>query len=262
MDANAETWRTGMKKAAWLSPGVLWVLSLAYALVEVFNFAAGQRGALRPSVLAATLATAGAVTVYPRVPCRRVIVGLCLLLSLASAGDMLLHAPGSSLVGISERFLDDFEINYYAGQSLYARGVGPYGIEAEYGLRNTSNSFPFPTYFLYWLCSGFGRCDKATTGFLFTLLNVLACAVLCALSVALARRERLKSYGNAEPALFLLFLVFFNSGAIGALLSGQTGTLASAMLLLGVYSSYRPPFVLSPHSPSCFSRRPVCHWPY
>src|SRR5258707_6891749 len=47
----------------------------------------------------------------------------------------------------------DFSVNYNAAQALYGHGTSPYTIPGAY-------SFPFPTFYLYWLASFFGPASE------------------------------------------------------------------------------------------------------
>lgn len=55
------------------------------------------------------------------------------------------------------RLPEDFETNDLAARRVYGKGLSPYGLESALGTLNFSLSFPFPTYWLMWACSAFGR---------------------------------------------------------------------------------------------------------
>src|SRR5258708_25834829 len=68
----------------------------------------------------------------------------------------------------------DFSVNYDAAQALYAHGANPYSVQAAY-------SFPFPTFYLYWLASGFGALSKPTAWIVWWIANAAiwaGCALL------------------------------------------------------------------------------------
>jgi hypothetical protein len=68
----------------------------------------------------------------------------------------------------------DFTVNYDAAQFLYAQNDDPYAVHAAY-------SFPFPTFYLYWLGSLFGRFSQSVAWIVWWFINVflwVTCAVL------------------------------------------------------------------------------------
>ena len=68
----------------------------------------------------------------------------------------------------------DFSVNYDAAQALYAHGANPYSVQAAY-------SFPFPTFYLYWLASGFCSLSKPTAWIVWWIANAAiwaGCALL------------------------------------------------------------------------------------
>ncbi len=58
----------------------------------------------------------------------------------------------------------DFHVNYQAAVGLYRHGDSPYSVHAAY-------SFPFPTFYLYWLASGFGSLSESQTWIVWWLAN-------------------------------------------------------------------------------------------
>src|SRR5258708_33008820 len=65
----------------------------------------------------------------------------------------------------------DFSVNYNAAQNLYQHGTSPYTIPGAY-------SFPFPTFYLYWLASIFGRASETSAWVVWWLANA-ALWLLC-----------------------------------------------------------------------------------
>src|SRR5260221_13333698 len=65
----------------------------------------------------------------------------------------------------------DFSVNYNAAQNLYQHGTSPYTIPGAY-------SFPFPTFYLYWLASIFGRANETSAWVVWWLANA-ALWMLC-----------------------------------------------------------------------------------
>src|SRR5258708_22933095 len=65
----------------------------------------------------------------------------------------------------------DFSVNYNAAQNLYQHGTSPYTIPGAY-------SFPFPTFYLYWLASIFGGASETSSWVVWWLANA-ALWMLC-----------------------------------------------------------------------------------
>jgi hypothetical protein len=94
-------------------------------------------------------------------PLRRAAISLALALPfLFMAGAAVLYSrqPGATPF--------DFGVNYQAASALYGRGENPYSVHAAY-------SFPFPTFYLYWLASLLGSLSQSQTWIAWWLVNGL-----------------------------------------------------------------------------------------
>ncbi|MCB9767882.1 MAG: hypothetical protein H6752_06765 [Candidatus Omnitrophica bacterium] len=204
---------------------VFLAISFGYLLWAESRHLQGDRGVLRGAVLfflAGVFGFGSAVMTGRIAP----VVRFCALFVLAvGAFDLIVHSPGCSIFGLEPRFKNDFEINLTAAQQMYGEGGSPYGIQEEFNLPNASISFPFPTYWVYWACSGFGGFDPATTGAIFTALNLFAAIVLIRAS------RGLSGIGGDESEL-IWFLTLI-SPIWGTVLIGQTPVMAAALISAG-----------------------------
>lgn len=139
--------------------------------------------------------------------------------------DLILHSPGSSLVGVPPRFLSDFEINLTAAGRNYRADGPPDGIQQGLAQSGDTIGFPFPNSWIYWASSGFGIFDLELTGGVFTALNLVAAMLLTCRSFRLAGMRT----KEAEMFWFLLFL----SPLWGGLVCGQTVVMAAALIVAG-----------------------------
>ena len=95
------------------------------------------------------------------------LISIVLGFSLVSFGSWLIHPMWSG----SPRDKEDYLINYMSSIELYENQHSPYEI---HGLNlPPSISFPFPTYFLYWIFSGFGKLDFSQGAFLYWIANLI-----------------------------------------------------------------------------------------
>jgi hypothetical protein len=99
----------------------------------------------------------------------------------------------------------DFTVNYDAAQALYAHGANPYSVQAAY-------SFPFPTFYFYWLASGFGALSKSATWIVWWIANAavwLGCVLLMWRTlpgiVSVRGRDCLRYVCAAIPAITTLW---------------------------------------------------------
>lgn len=99
---------------------------------------------------------------------RRLALFLALLLPAIFMVEAAFYLVPSSKVPF------DFSVNFDAAQALYARGANPYSVQAAY-------SFPFPTFYFYWLASAFGALTKSATWIVWWIANAaiwLGCVLL------------------------------------------------------------------------------------
>jgi hypothetical protein len=97
---------------------------------------------------------------------------LAILLALALPAIFMLLA--ALYVQGSGQVFFDFQVNHQGALALYRDGLDPYSVPAAY-------SFPFPTFFLYWLLSGFGSLSETASWIVWWLVNALVwlvCAFL------------------------------------------------------------------------------------
>jgi hypothetical protein len=97
---------------------------------------------------------------------------LAILLALALPAIFMLLA--ALYVQGSGQVFFDFQVNHRAALALYRDGLDPYSVPAAY-------SFPFPTFFLYWVLSGFGNLSETASWMVWWLVNALiwlVCALL------------------------------------------------------------------------------------
>lgn len=64
----------------------------------------------------------------------------------------------------------DFSVNYRAALAVYRDGLSPYSVAAAY-------SFPFPSFYLYWLVSGFGQLNESQAWIVWWVINAVLWAV-------------------------------------------------------------------------------------
>lgn len=132
---------------------------------------------------------------------RRLAIGTALALPV---GFMLIIAL-TYLSNPNAATFFDFEVNHNAAVALYAHGNSPYSISAAY-------SFPFPSFYLYWLSTGFGRWNETQAWIVWWLSNGLlwiGCVVILwrTLPRAQSPRERdIRYYASAAiPAMTTLW---------------------------------------------------------
>jgi hypothetical protein len=234
---------------SWKTPiflSLLLLISFSYVILELYCFFHGEREMLRGAVVAFLSLCFSIVIFLPKTKFVRMVLYLLIFISALGALDLLFHAPGSSVLGLTPRFTGDFTINFYGAKELYTYNSSPYGIESKYQLINTSNSFPFPTYFIYWACSGFGLLTEAKTALLFTLLNLVAGAMLIwgsmklsslTLSVEHRFEEVEHRFEETENFAFLLTTLFLilNSHLWRVVITGQTAIFAASCIALGLF---------------------------
>lgn len=165
-----------------------------------------------------------------------IIASVIIGLSALNVLDQLVRSPIAPLLRLDANYPRDFDTNFYGALELYKFGVSPYGIEEKYHLQNPSVSFPFPTYALYWVSSGFGLWGRITAGLIFTALNVMGALLLLWVSFKLSRIV-LDGLATPDRAWLLLTLSFvaLNSPMWKAVMLGQTPLVAACLLVVGLW---------------------------
>lgn len=218
--------------------GIFVMLGVAgiYAFLESRAFLQGHHGDVRGAIiLALSVVFALCLIVRDARPVRLVAITVIALTVLGTV-DLLLHSPAAPLLAMTPRFENDFKINLAGAREMYGHGRTPYHIEQEYHLPNYSVSFPFPTYAMFWMSSGFGRWGGTTAGIVFTLLNVAAACALIALSLKLADVDLESLLERSSSWLFLIVLfVAVNSQIWTTVFMGQTATIAACLIVLGIW---------------------------
>jgi len=143
------------------------------------------------------------------------IAAACILVLGLGQLAVFLHAPFADFVP------GDFFINFQASQELYAKLSSPYSITG-------SISFPFPTYFIYWLSSLGGSLSMNRSFVSFLVLNLLAWFIAAIVLWKHFQFGRIDAYGRSLLVLFLL-----NSSAFDAI-TGNGQTTVFVMLALVV----------------------------
>jgi hypothetical protein len=207
--------------------------ALAYFVFELWAFKEGQRGDLRGAVgfLAGSIFATALLVPGSRIARGAILAAL--LVSAMGAVDLVLHSPGSSLLGLNPRNLGDFAVHTGAAAEIFREGISPYGPDIS--------NFPFPTYAILWASSGFGRWGADWNGFVFTLLNLAAAFVTIVVSLRLAQT------GPATPTpperawvpLAVMLFLILNTQAWPNVMMGQTPLLAACFILLGLWLSQR-----------------------
>jgi hypothetical protein len=101
---------------------------------------------------------------------QRFAAPVALLLPLAF---MILFAVVLLPTPVAKTFFD-FEVNHQAARAMYGMGESPYTVPDAY-------SFPFPTFYLYWVFSGFGALPETASWVVWWLVNAvvwIGCAVV------------------------------------------------------------------------------------
>lgn len=216
---------------------ILLFVSFIYFVYEIRNFLEGQRGYIRGS-LTLFLSTIFAISLT----CQKkkiiliIMVSIVLILSIGAI-DLLFHNPGVSIIDLTPRFLNDFNIYYFGSMELYEYNDSPYGIEQKYHV-NISAGFPFPIYAIYWGCSGFGLLDKAQTGLIITILNIVLALLIIWLSLKLTGLNTIFRHrsDNIWWSLVILFFVF-TSPIWGIIMNGLSTIIAGFFLISGLWIS-------------------------
>jgi hypothetical protein len=121
----------------------------------------------------------------------------------------------------------DFQVNHRAALALYRDGIDPYSVPAAY-------SFPFPTFFLYWLLSGFGSLSETASWIVWWLVNGLLWLV-CALLLW----RTLPRPTSPRERHFLIYTVV-SIPAVTTIWQGQTALFILAGLVALHYALYSP----------------------
>lgn len=231
---NLECRSTKVNYQAIIFFSILSVASFIYFIFTFLSYLKGQQGYFRGASII-FMSSVFVISLFFRKNKWTIIVAILLLIvSVASTVDLICHNPGASVLGLIPRFSNDFDINFYGARELYINGCSPYGIEEKYQLSNTSQSFPFPTYAIYWACSAFGRWGKDTTGISFTFLNLIAVLLFVWVGIKIAGVKILPLYDNLWLSVTILF-VTLNSLLWGIIMNGQTPLMAACFLVIAIW---------------------------
>ncbi|MEW6027537.1 MAG: hypothetical protein AB1599_09625, partial [Planctomycetota bacterium] len=231
---------------------ILFALCL-YAGMDWY-YASEHAGRIRSLIMPILSAVFALALVWQRQKLVPYVAYAVISISIIGVIDLLIHNPGASLFGLSPRFPDDFNINFYGAQELYGCGDSPYDINSKYQLTNTSNSFPFPTYLIYWLCSGLGYLGKSESGLVLTILNLLLAFLLIKRSMRIANMNVPSLFRDDSkwPALILVFLVL-DSMLWGVIMNGQTPIIAAYFLIAGLWYTDRQKILYEVFCGCCFA---------
>ncbi len=212
------------------------VIAIAYLALEVLPLVKGNQGELR-GVLISLFAVILALCLLSTRP--RLIIpvtSLIVFVSLLGLVALLLRSPGAYAFGLVPGNPGDFDINSSGALELYHYGHPPYAIEEKYHLVQPSLSFPFPTYAIYWLCSGFGLWGRAIAGLNFTVLNAVAAFVLIGVSYRLSSADlRTLSGPKRRVAILVGLFLALTSPFWLEVLTGNTAVLAACLMILGLW---------------------------